>query len=507
MWMFVGRVKRGAKRAMHIQPSDSQSNSPDAAIEQQAKSSSRRDTMADNGLTKAANPKQFESHFGTPIVGTRRGSSRDVFDLDNSVPPLVLPARKHTFLKTAEDLLTASPTSAGMFAKSPVSPKLPQQLDNLVLGNDFDWSADIKMICVESPTALKEFSVIPEVPKNKFDDEVAANDQADDGTEKQIVVRPRELALPVKIGGNSRAGWSTVPGANGCEDGLRKQNQDSYVAHAPFCESSKELFVSVFDGHGAEGRKVSQFVRNTLPAETVEKYRSRKAERLAAMIGNGGEIEIYDAELRKAALKYAFMQAETRLKDPSTGIDHQFSGTTGVGVWLVGQLAYAACTGDSRAIIGRKPGSTQAPRSPRGWYTPPEINAIALTYDQKPTRPDEKKRVRAAGGRITRWKKNVGPLRVWLPDEWIPGLAMTRSIGDTILTEFGVTPEPEVTITALGPLDSFMVLASDGVWEFMSSSEVAFFVWKEKNSGTSPSVAASRLVNEAARHYGDCFVS
>jgi serine/threonine protein phosphatase PrpC len=47
-----------------------------------------------------------------------------------------------------------------------------------------------------------------------------------------------------------------------------------------------------------------------------------------------------------------------------------------------------------------------------------------------------------------------------------------------------------------------MVLASDGVWEFMSSSEVAFFVWKEKNSGTSPSVAASRLVNEAARRWG-----
>ena len=44
------------------------------------------------------------------------------------------------------------------------------------------------------------------------------------------------------------------------------------------------------------------------------------------------------------------------------------------------------------------------------------------------------------GGRIETANGNVRnqPLRVWLPDEDRPGLAMTRSVGDHIVREIGV---------------------------------------------------------------------
>lgn len=42
----------------------------------------------------------------------------------------------------------------------------------------------------------------------------------------------------------------------------------------------------------------------------------------------------------------------------------------------------------------------------------------------------------------------MGPLRVWLQSSAIPGLAMTRSIGDLVASQIGVTWEPEVTGTA-----------------------------------------------------------
>lgn len=50
------------------------------------------------------------------------------------------------------------------------------------------------------------------------------------------------------------------------------------------------------------------------------------------------------------------------------------------------------------------------------------------------------------GGRIDSFrdhdKKPVGPLRVWLKNEDIPGLAMTRSFGDEVAGRVGVIAEP-----------------------------------------------------------------
>ena len=39
-----------------------------------------------------------------------------------------------------------------------------------------------------------------------------------------------------------------------------------------------------------------------------------------------------------------------------------------------------------------------------------------------------------------------GPPRVWVKGKQIPGLAMTRSIGDMCATSVGVTAEPEIQV-------------------------------------------------------------
>ena len=54
-------------------------------------------------------------------------------------------------------------------------------------------------------------------------------------------------------------------------------------------------------------------------------------------------------------------------------------------------------------------------------------------------------------------------------NEDIPGLAMSRSFGDTVAASVGVTAIPEQTEFTLGPEDKVIVLASDGVWEFMEN--------------------------------------
>lgn len=53
---------------------------------------------------------------------------------------------------------------------------------------------------------------------------------------------------------------------------------------------------------------------------------------------------------------------------------------------------------------------------------------------------------------------------------------MTRSIGDFSSTRFGVTSEPEILEWDLEEDDQFCVIATDGVWEFMSNSEIGHIV-------------------------------
>ena len=68
-------------------------------------------------------------------------------------------------------------------------------------------------------------------------------------------------------------------------------------------------------------------------------------------------------------------------------------------------------------------------------------------------------------------------MRVWLKHEDIPGLAMSRSFGDSTAAKVGVNAVPEVKEFTLSLDDKIVVLASDGVWEFLSNQEVANVVY------------------------------
>ena len=80
--------------------------------------------------------------------------------------------------------------------------------------------------------------------------------------------------------------------------------------------------------------------------------------------------------------------------------------------------------------------------------------------------------------------------------EDIPGLAMTRSFGDEVASRVGVNGEPEILELDLCKDDKFIILASDGVWEFLSNDEVAKIVapfFEIKNAEK----AAEALVRES----------
>lgn len=76
-----------------------------------------------------------------------------------------------------------------------------------------------------------------------------------------------------------------------------------------------------------------------------------------------------------------------------------------------------------------------------------------------------------------------------------PGCAFTRSIGDSVAESCGVCADPEMLEWKISPQDKFAVVASDGVFEFITSQNVIEMIAKYQN----PIEAAKHVVAEAYR--------
>ena len=166
--------------------------------------------------------------------------------------------------------------------------------------------------------------------------------------------------------------------------------------------------------------------------------------------------DINDEDIKKAYLSiHNSLQNENK-------IDSSLSGTTCTSILVSLNKVICANVGDSRAVLARYENGT--------------YNATNLSRDHKPTESDEMKRILSSGGRIKQYyddklNEYIGPDRIWLKNSEIPGLAMSRSIGDSIAHSVGVIAEPEIFTFDFVGNEKFIVIASDGIWEYIDSEE------------------------------------
>ena len=82
------------------------------------------------------------------------------------------------------------------------------------------------------------------------------------------------------------------------------------------------------------------------------------------------------------------------------------------------------------------------------------------------------------GGRVDRIF-GMGPYRVFFKDADYPGLAMSRSIGDGYAHKIGVIDEPELFEFYSDTIrPKAIILASDGVFEFVKNEEIKDIIEK-----------------------------
>ena len=200
-------------------------------------------------------------------------------------------------------------------------------------------------------------------------------------------------------------------------------------------------FVAIFDGHGGGG--VSSYLREQLYS-AFQKY-------LNVVLRQG---QLPTLSNRMAALKAAFNEVDTKVLLDD---DLKDQGSTAVCCMFQkdedgNNCVLTANVGDSRAVLAR-----------RG-------RAIDLTVDHKPGSAEERERIESLGGDVE-YDYHGGFFRVG-------NLSVSRAIGDRYARPL-VCGEADIKEFVLKENhDEFIVLASDGLFDVMSSQTVVNFVRK-----------------------------
>ena len=242
--------------------------------------------------------------------------------------------------------------------------------------------------------------------------------------------------------------------------------------------ADNEAVLCIFDGHGPRGEKASEFCMCRLPELLEADHEALRCD-------------------PAASLKTAFVALDHELRHTADCRAHMDrSGTTATALYMHGDNLWVACVGDSRAIKvggGGGGGGGVSKRAP--------LAVVDLSVDQKPECVEERARIESCGGEVKRAGK-TGTLRVW--NDGAVGLAVTRSIGDGDVKAVGVIAEPVVRHFTLSPAatrvggdgDLFLLVASDGVWEFIPSAEAAEVVARTPDDATAGCRALVQLAKE-----------
>ncbi|KAI9028676.1 phosphatase 2C-like domain-containing protein [Hyaloraphidium curvatum] len=254
--------------------------------------------------------------------------------------------------------------------------------------------------------------------------------------------------------------------------------------------SGNRFYFGMYDGHG--GWEAATLVQEYLTAYvayeveaavgakelpldaklTPEQHKQRK-ELIDKAITTA--YERLDADLLNGSLVLPGTSDKASLADQMRA---SFAGACALMAFIDGKDLYVALAGDARAVLGR--------RAKWGWET------VQLSQDQTPRNPEEYRRLllehpgeefsvvvrgRVLGGLMpsrafgdSRYKYSIDVMTKLL------GTATSRNMPRNYLTPPYVTAKPVIVHHELDDRDSFMVLATDGLWDNLGNEEVVEMV-------------------------------
>ncbi|XP_004495680.1 probable protein phosphatase 2C 5 isoform X1 [Cicer arietinum] len=272
------------------------------------------------------------------------------------------------------------------------------------------------------------------------------------------------IPLATLIGRELRNEKTEQPFVKYGQAGLAKKGEDYFLIKTD-CQrvpgDSSTLFsvFAIFDGHN--GISAAIFAKESI------------LNNVMSAIPQGISRDEWLQALPRA-LVVSFLKTDMEFQQQG-----ETSGTTATFVIIDGWTVTVASVGDSRCILDTQGGAVSL-----------------LTVDHRlEENVEERERVTASGGEVGRLNvfggNEVGPLRCW-PG----GLCLSRSIGDTDVGEY-IVPIPHVKQVKLSNAGGRLIIASDGIWDALSSDMAA-----KSCRGVSAELAAKLVVKEALRSRG-----
>ena len=248
--------------------------------------------------------------------------------------------------------------------------------------------------------------------------------------------------------------------ASSSVQGRRPYNEDrSHVLH-PLLGSAlsdrSTSFFAVYDGHGGEDAAewCSRHMHDCIASQTE-----------------------YNSDDKQLAIEKGFLSCDQKFLSHSSAASAattQQSGTTCGCVLIDSKYIYAGNCGDTRSVLSR---SNQSP--------------IALSIDHKPCDPTEQSRIEAAGGTVS--IQNIPIVRngkkTVMVQSYVElgesGLAVSRALGDFGFKRREGKSEDEQAVICRpyvgrwerqDSVDEFILMASDGLWNFVETERIVDFV-------------------------------
>ena len=270
---------------------------------------------------------------------------------------------------------------------------------------------------------------------------------------------------------------------NGLENGKEKIGQDSVLINKFKVENEIFYVFAVLDGHGKHGHHLSQYVKkNMIPAIKyfLKKQFAAKKVNIKDVLKNS--CQYLNMKIKKISNKFTkkwgahsdLGHSGMDLGADSTAFDATLSGTTCSLVLLYNNKLYSLSLGDSKGVIGVLPQNSTFRLMP-----------YIISTEHKASSKSEQTRILSSGGflhpLISKEGQEVGPIRIWNSSHKYPGLMVSRSFGDLVGKDCGVSGEPDIIEMELKQSHRCLVLATDGFWDMHSNLEaLSGFYSKEK---------------------------
>ncbi|KAL8240802.1 hypothetical protein R6Q59_014157 [Mikania micrantha] len=273
--------------------------------------------------------------------------------------------------------------------------------------------------------------------------------------------------------------------------GAREEMEDDAVIAGSFPNNELDgfYFAAVFDGHA--GFSSVKFLREELYKECVK------------ALQGGQLLNKKDFNGIKNALQEAFKSADTKLLNwLEMSEEDDESGATATAMIIGNDMLFISHVGDSCVVLSQSGKAEELTNSHR----PYGRNKVSL---------QEIKRIREAGGWISdgricgdisvsrafgdirfKTKKNEMLKKGVEEGRWSEKfVSRVRFVGDLVIAT------PDIYQVPLGPDAEFLLLATDGLWDYIKSSDAVNFVRNQLREHGDVQVASEALAQMALDQY------